>query len=146
MTARIAIVTDVRPHGDNLTIVKVQDEDRTHEIIANLQDDGRARYAVDELVVYVSEDSIIPDDVLQERNYWKADTVKGTGKGMLGGKKGNRVRMRVIAGFESRGLLFKTRQGSFMGMPFTFVDRDTSLAVTLGDDVTGHLGIEDHGG
>lgn len=146
MTARIATISDVRLHGESLTIVTVQDGDDVHEVVANLQDDGTPRWEPGELVVYVSEGSIVPDDVLRERGYWKHDDAKGTGKGLLEGKKGNRVKMRRFAGFESRGLLFKTRKGSFMGVPVTFVDRDTSLGVNLGDDVSKHLGIEEHAG
>jgi len=140
MTARIATVAGVRRHGDNLTVVTVQDGDATHEVVANLQDDGTPRWAEGETVVYVAEGSIVPEDVLRERGYW--DEAKGVG--LLEGKKGNRVKMRRFAGHESRGLLFKTRAGTFMGVPITYVDRDTALGVSVGDDVTAHLGITEH--
>lgn len=141
MTARIATVADVRRHGDNLTIVTVRDGDQTHEVVANLQDDGTPRWSEGETVVYVAEGSIVPDDLLQDRGYW------GDGKGLLEGKKGNRVKMRRFAGHESRGLLFKVRPGSFMGENILFVDRrdQPSLGVRVGDDVTTHLGIVEHG-
>lgn len=141
MSARIATVAGVRRHGDTLTIVTIQDGEAVHEVVANLQDDGTPRWAEGELVVYVSEGSIVPDDVLQERGYWDHDK----GKGLLEGKRGNRVKMRRFAGFESRGLLFKIRKGSFMGEPINYVDRDVMLGVGLGDDVTEHLGITEHG-
>jgi hypothetical protein len=143
MTARIARVADVRRHGDSLTIVTVADGDLTHEVVANLQEDGSPRWAKDEIVVYVSEGSIVPEDVLRERQYW--DEAKG--KGELGGNRGDRVKMRRFAGFESRGLLFRTRAGGFMGHPVTFVDRDghPSLGVRIGDDVSAHLGVTEHG-
>jgi len=157
MTARIATVSDVRRHGDNLTIVTVKDGDQIHEVVANLQDDGTPRWEPGEILIYVAEGSIVPDDVLRERHYWDDDK----GVGLLEGKKGNRVKMRRFAGFESRGLLFKTRSGSFMGQPLTFVDRKgapkldgegetvfvdrMALAVSVGDDVSGHLGITEHG-
>lgn len=141
MTARIASVSDVRRHGDNLTIVTVRDGDETHEVVANLQDDGMPRWAADETLVYVSEGSIVPDDVLQERGYWNDDKSVG----LLEGKKGNRVKMRRFAGFESRGLLFKTRPGQVDGE--VLVDRYGRDPVTaaIGDDVTDHLGIVEHG-
>jgi hypothetical protein len=144
MTARIARVADVRRHGDSLTIVTVQDGDQTHEVVANLQEDGSPRWAKDETVVYVSEGSIVPEDVLRDRGYWD----EGRGKGLLEGKRGDRVKMRRFAGFESRGLLFRTRPGSFMGETFDFVDRagHPSRGSRLGDDVSEHLGIVEHGG
>ncbi len=143
MTARIATVSGVRPHGDNLTIVTVQDGEAVHEVVANLQDDGTPRWSVGEPVVYVAEGSIVPDDLLRDRGYWN----DAKGIGLLEGKKGNRVKMRRFAGFESRGLLFKIRHGSFMGENMLFVDRHghPSLGVRLGDDVTAHLGIVEHG-
>ena len=159
MTARIAIVTDVRPHGDKLSIVSVQDGADLREVVAGLKY-GLPRWEKDEIVVYVAEGSIVPEDVLRERGYW--DDVKG--KGELEGNRGNRVKMRRMAKFESRGLLFKTRRGSFMGVPIVFVDRkangggdaprtdaDTglplavALGVNVGDDVSAHLGITEHG-
>lgn len=141
MTARIAEVAGVRRHGDNLTIVTVRDGDDIHEVVANLQDDGTPRWTEGETVVYVSEGSIVPEYVLRERGYWDADR----GKGLLEGKRGDRVKMRRFAGFESRGLLFKVRVGTSMGQPVNYVDRDTVLVVTIGDDVTSHLGITEHG-
>ena len=159
MTARIATVADVRPHGDNLTIVRVQDGADIREVVAGL-DNGLPRWEKDEIVVYVAEGSLVPEDVLRERNYWN-DT---KGKGELEGNRGNRVKMRRMVGFDSRGLLFKTRRGSFMGVPIVFVDRkangggdaprtdpDTglplavALGVNVGDDVSAHLGITEHG-
>lgn len=141
MTARISIVDNVRRHGDNLTIVTVRNGDQTHEVVANLQDDGSPRWSQGETLIYIAEGSLVPDDVLQDRGYW------GDGKGLLEGKKGNRVKMRRFAGFESRGLLFKVRPGSFMGESILYVDRRgrPSLGVRIGDDVTEHLGIVEHG-
>ena len=157
MTARIATVSGVRRHGETLTIVTIQDGEATHEVVANLQEDGAPRWAEGETVIYVSEGSIVPADVLQERGYW--DDAKG--KGLLEGKRGDRVKMRRFAGFESRGLLFKTRKGGFMGADVTYVDRakapvgegegDTvmadraaALGVRLGDDVSAFLGVTEH--
>lgn len=156
MTARIAIVSDVRRHGDTLTIVTVQDGDQVREVVANLQDDGTPRWSVGEPVVYVAEGSIVPEDLLRTRGYWNEDK----GIGLLEGKKGNRVKMRRFAGFESRGLLFKTRRTSPMGESLIIVDREVgsgddvttnpdgvhALTVTIGDDVTGFLGITEHAG
>lgn len=150
MTARIATVSDVRPHGDNLTIVTVQDGDAVHEVVANLQDDGTPRWSVGEPVIYVAEGSIVPDDLLRDRGYWN----DAKGIGLLEGKKGNRVKMRRFAGFESRGLLFKTARADVGPMIPTGIvidrrgDREDSasvLPVEIGQDVTEYLGIVEHG-
>ena len=99
MTATISVIESVRPHGDNLTIVTVAG----NEVVANRKEDGSYRWAEGEICVYVAEGSIIPDDVLKARGYWDEEKDKG----LLEGKKGNRVKMRRFAGHESRGLLFK---------------------------------------
>jgi tRNA-binding EMAP/Myf-like protein len=143
MTARIATIAGVRRHGGNLTIVTVQDGDATHEVVANLQEDGTPRWSEGETVVYVTEGSIVPDDVMKERGYWNEERDRG----YLDGNRYNRVKMRRMSGYESRGLLFRTRKGSFMGQSITYVDRQghPSLGVSVGQDVSGHLGIVEHG-
>ena len=99
----VSTVESVRPHpdADRLTIVKVVGID--YEVVANRLDDGSARWVAGEPVIYVPENTILPLDVVKDRGYW--DDVKN--KGLLGGSKGNRVKMQRFAGFESRGLLFK---------------------------------------
>lgn len=138
MEVLVTKVDAVRDHGETLTIVTVGE----HEVVANKHEDGTPRWVAGELVVYVPEGAIIPNDVLQERGYW--DEVKG--KGLLEGKKGNRVKMRRFAGFESRGLLFKVRPGTFMGQPVNFLDREgeASLGVNIGDNVMDFFGITEH--
>jgi len=143
MTARIATIAGVRRHGENLTIVTVKDGDATHEVVANLQKDGTPRWSEGETVVYVTEGSIVPEDVMKERGYWNEER----NRGYLDGNRYDRVKMRRMGGYESRGLLFKTRKGSFMGESITYVDRQDhpSLGVLMGQDVSEHLGIVDHG-
>jgi hypothetical protein len=82
------------------------------------------------------------------------DTVKD--KGLLEGKKGNRVKMRRFAGFESRGLLFKV---GHPGLDWSaeppegcvgWIDRESlqpaedTRYVFLGDDVADFFGITKH--
>lgn len=131
MSAIVAIVEDVRPHGDNLTIVTVMG----NEVVANLKEDGTPRWEVGEVCVYISEGSVIPMEVLEARGYAE------NGKGMLGGNKGNRVKMRRFAGHESRGLLFKTNK--YMNKNWVEVDGYDSIPVNVGDDVTKYFGIQD---
>lgn len=129
----VTIVTDIRPHGDNLTIVTVEGR----EVVANRRDDGSFRWERGEIVAYVPEGMIIPDDVLQARGYWHE------GKGLLEGKRRNRVKMRRFAGHESRGLLFKTV--THAGLP-AIVRGDAVIAARIGDDVADFLGLVDHQG
>lgn len=143
MTARIATITGVRRHGERLTIVTVQDGDSVHEVVANLQDDGTPRWSGGETVVYVAEGSVVPEDVLKDRNYWN----EAKGKGHLDGKKGNQVKMRRMADHESRGLLLKVRPGTFMGESLFYVERPghPSRGGHVGDDVSEYLGIVERG-
>ncbi|MCK9532495.1 MAG: hypothetical protein M0R77_18440 [Gammaproteobacteria bacterium] len=136
MEVLVTTVGAVRDHGDTLTIVTVGE----HEVVANKKEDGTPRWTAGELVVYVPEGAIIPDDVLKERGYW--DEVKG--KGLLEGKRGNRVKMRRFAGFESRGLLFKVLP-SVDAIPENHIQRGCDYqGVNLGDNVMEFLGITEH--
>lgn len=141
MTAIIQTIESVEPYGENLSIVTTSEG---HKVIANKREDGSFRWTAGELVAYVSEGSIIPDDVLKERGYW--DTEKD--RGLLDGGKRNRVKMKKLAGFESRGLLFKVVPGTFMGESVNYVDREghVRLGVVLGQDVSEHLGITEFTG
>lgn len=138
MEVLVTKVDSVRDHGDTLTIVSVGD----HEVVANKHEDGTARWVAGEIVVYVPEGAIIPEDVLKERGYW--DDVKE--KGLLEGKRGNRVKMRRFAGFESRGLLFKVvthGAGPLNGDVAVFRGTD-QLMVCEGSNVMDFLGIIEH--
>lgn len=140
--AYVTTIEDVRPHGENLSIVTVDG----NEVVANRKEDGSFRWAAGEVCVYVPEGAIIPDDVLEARGYWDADKQKG----LLEGKKGNRVKMRRFAGHESRGLLFKVEEDDGV----LFIERDefgwvdpngpSRMQVHLDDDVTGFFDIEQH--
>lgn len=105
MNAVITQVVSVRPLGDNLSVVTVRGTDNV--VVANRTENGSFRWSVNEPVVYVPEGMIIPEDVLRERGYWN----EASGKGLLEGKKNNRVKMRRFGPesdrVESRGLLFK---------------------------------------
>lgn len=148
MKVLVTKVDAVRDHGENLTIVTVGD----HEVVANKQEDGTPRWTAGEPVIYVPEGAIVPEDVLKERHYWNEEK----GKGLLEGNKGNRVKMRRFAGFESRGLLFKVglpgenwSDNVSEEKPFWIVreslgtDNDI-LDVAIGDDVAEFLGITEH--
>lgn len=151
MEVLVTKVDAVRDHGDTLTIVTVGE----HEVVANKREDGSARWAVGQPVVYVPEGALVPEDVLKERGYW--DEAKG--KGLLEGKKGNRVKMRRFAGFESRGLLFYVES---LGNDWTDENKDPDVIgwilregrpaeagadtqyVKLGDNVIDFFNITEH--
>ncbi len=138
MQVLVTRVDAVRDHGETLTIVTVGN----HEVVANKKEDGTPRWRTGEPVIYVPEGTIIPDNVLQERGYWDEEKSKG----LLEGKKGNRVKMRRFAGFESRGLLFKlgTAIGE-AGVEVMIVENANDvLEVAFGDDVASFLGITEH--
>lgn len=139
MEVPAAIISNVRPHGETLTIVSVIHNGEQYEVVANLQEDGTPRWKEGEVCIYVPENAIVPEDVLKERGYWNEEK----NKGLLGGSKGNRVKMQRFAGFESRGLIFKVEddgQGNY-----TVHGADgTYDFVKLGDDVATHLGITEY--
>lgn len=140
MSAIVTSVESVTPYGENLSIVKTV---CGHEVIANKKEDGSFRWAPGETVVYVSEGSILPEDLLKDRGYW--DEVKD--RGLLDGGKRNRVKMKRLAGFESRGLLFKTESGNFMGVDAQFITRGTNkTSVEMNQDVSEFFGIEEFNG
>jgi hypothetical protein len=137
--ARVRTIADVRPHGENLSIVTVAG----HEVVANLKSDGSFRWRAGELCVYVPEGAIIPDDVLKERGYWDEEKDRG----MLEGKKRNRVKMRRMAGHESRGLIFKVvrPEGNWPAVDIWAVTRGNEQKIAdVGDDVAEFLGIIEH--
>jgi hypothetical protein len=141
MQVLVCKIDDVRKHPDaeSLTIVRIGE----HEVVANLHDDGTPRWVAGDVVVYVPEGAIIPEDVLKECGYWE----EGAKKGMLGGSKGNSVTMRRFAGFESRGLIFKVE---LSGIPFVgdyALQRkfnNSTRTLHLGDDVAEFLGIKEY--
>lgn len=131
--ARIAIIDSVRPHGDNLSIVTVAG----NEVVANRKEDGSFRWEAGEPCVYVPEGTLVPEDVLKARGYWDEEK----GKGLLEGKKGNRVKMRRFAGHESRGLLFKVERD---GDELVLDRADERICVLPGEDVAAFLGLTEH--
>lgn len=107
-------IDDVREHpkADRLSIVKILG----YEAIVNKLADGSPRYKVGDLVVYVPEQAIIPDEVLKAYGFWQEAKVREDGtiseaKGMLAGKKGNRVKIATLRGVASQGLVFPLTNG-----------------------------------
>lgn len=111
------IVSVVKPpEAEVLTVVTIDVAGQTRQIVANVNEDGSPRWTAGEYCVFIELESVIPQDVLEERGYWEA----GATKGMLGASKGNKVKPRTFAkrihpetgdilfpGFQSSGLIFK---------------------------------------
>lgn len=129
MLVYVTNVDGVRAHGENLSIVTVGE----HEVVANRLPSGDFRWEPGETCVYVSENAIIPEHVLKERGYWNDEK----GKGLLGGSKGNRVKMQRFAGHESRGLLFKVVNNRIY-------NGGDSIEVNIGNVVAEFFGITEY--
>jgi hypothetical protein len=143
MSCIVTKVASVRPLGENLSVVTVEGVD--HEVVANRLDDGRFRWREGQPCVYVPEEVVVPDDVLKQRGYWNEDK----GIGLLGGKKGNRVKMRRFGPederIESRGLLFQIDTASQPGKMVLRSDDNNPdcevRVVEMGEDVSDFFGI-----
>ncbi len=141
-------VLEVLPHpeSDNLNINKIGGG---FTVVSN-KEDGKSRYNVGDLVVYVPENAIVPDYLLRQ-GYW--DDAKG--KGILAGGKGNRVKGRKFAGVVSEGLVFPlvysnslhafdySIAGRYVIEPTAF-DEFPTEAQMIGMDVTEILGITEY--
>lgn len=151
MSAIVTTIVSVTPYGDNLSIVETKEGNK---VVANRKEDGSFRWAPGEIAVYVSEGSILPDDVLKDRGYW--DTEKD--RGLLGGGKRNRVKMSKLGPdkFESRGLLFKTHSVApdfvYDGRPVHAIvsnsheNMEREENVMIGDDVSSLFDITEFAG
>jgi hypothetical protein len=156
MTAIIQTIESVEAYGENLSIVTTSEGNK---VIANKKEDGSFRWTAGELVAYVSEGSILPEDVLKDRGYW--DTEKN--RGLLDGGPRNRVKMKKLAGFESRGLLFKVdshkvienagEEGRFIDAVIRYDHHEDGMRsvgdiqeVKVGDDVSEFFGITEFQG
>ncbi|PZR79773.1 MAG: RNA ligase (ATP) [Stutzerimonas stutzeri] len=130
-------IEDVREHpkADRLSIVKVLG----YEAIVNKLADGSPRYKVGDLVVYVPEQSIIPDEVLKAYGFWREESTREDGTikeagGMLAGKRGNRVKIANLRGVASQGLIFPLTSGHITLGSMRRVVRE-------GEDVAAFFGI-----
>lgn len=125
MSATIKVIDSVTPYGENLSIVKTKDGDT---VIANRKEDGTFRWKENEIAVFISEGSIIPDNILKERGYWD----EGKDRGLLDGSKRNRVKKRKWGPdkIEGDGLLFKVDN---FENKILFNSRDTDGSISIQD-------------
>lgn len=153
--APVTIVLDVRRHpdADRLTIVTVRGAEidvppgaaqvpfETHEVVANLDDEGNPRWRRGDWVAYIPEKAVVPEDVLKERGYWNEEK----NQGYLGGSKGNRVKMQRFAGFESRGIIFAADMiGGFTEPRLRFNRGAIYGEFSPGDDTADFFGLTEY--
>lgn len=147
MSAIVTKVTSVEAFGDNLSQVNLENGEF---IIANKKDDGTFRWTENEYAIYVSENSIIPEDVLKDRGYWNEEK----NKGLLGGNKGNKVKGRNFGPEDDRrrsvGLLFKVSSESSDSDKIIICNpcdppemHGFCITAKLGDDVSALFGISE---
>jgi RNA ligase (TIGR02306 family) len=91
---------------------------------------GKDLYKTGDLVAYIPEAAVIPEDQLQFFGYWS----EANNKGLLAGSKGDRVKAVKLRGEVSQGLVFPVNKiAMYLGQP----DRE----FVVGDDVAPLLGI-----
>ena len=96
---RVAEVID-HPGADRLSIVKL--EGLGYTCISGKLEDGSPRYQAGDYVVYIPSAAVLPEWLLKSMDFWNEET----GKGMLAGADGNRVKPLRLRGIFSEGLLF----------------------------------------
>lgn len=96
---RVASVED-HPNADRLSIVRL--EGLGYTAISGKLADGSPRYKTGNWVVYIPSASVLPTWLLKEMEFWNDET----GKGMLAGSDGNRVKPLRLRGVFSEGVLF----------------------------------------
>lgn len=83
-------------------------------------------YTQYQLGFFIPEGAVVPEKLLREMWLWNDET----GKGRLGGKKGNRVKQREMDGVKSTGLFYGSQGESW------------NPSWQVGQDITDELGIE----
>lgn len=96
------------PNADRLSIVRV----RGYESISAKNEDGSHRFAAGEPIIYVPEGAVVPEDHLKLRGFWD----DGKDRGMLAGKRGDRVKAIRLRGVLSQGLVWKLGEEEFDGL------------------------------
>lgn len=118
------------PNADNLSIIKLGG----YNCISGKLENGLPRYSKGELVVYVPENTIVPEFMLKH-GYYNEEKQKG----MLAGTQGNRVKPIKLRGILSEGIIFplsKTQDG------YPYLDYESySGMVWEGDNVAERLNM-----
>ena len=145
---RVINVVD-HPDAEKLSLVTFTTEPRLDSNETNFPTlvsaklaDGTPRYKVGQWCVFLPENAILPEWLLKKMDFW--DEAKG--KGTLAGSKGNRVKMRRFAGFESKGALY----GDIVDVDYLELDgmliteNDARVYIQYAENVQEHLGITEY--
>ena len=137
---KVVKIDDVidHPNADRLSIVKIAG----YDCISAKLEDGSHRYKPGNLVVYIPEQSILPDSMLKKMGFWDQ------GRGTLSGSSGNRVKAIKLRQVVSQGILYPVHSyhkptGEFVvydpdygqyddNHKFEFVSEGTNVAEFLG--------------
>jgi len=144
----VCCVASVENHenADRLSIVKLEGMGFT--CISGKLEDGSPRYKVGDFVVYIPSAAVLPEWLLREMDFWNEET----GKGMLSGSDGNRVKPLKLRGVFSEGVLYPV--GKWIGEAALDPEPDGIVClrnnpertkdwvfVRSGDDASSFLGI-----
>ena len=137
---RVASVEN-HENADRLSIVKL--EGLGYTCISGKLEDGSHRYKVGDLCVYIPSAAVLPEWLLKSMDFWNAET----GKGMLAGADGNRVKPLRLRGIFSEGVLFPTipmnliPDSCMLAVSIEHDGNDGSPMLRLGEDASEVLGI-----
>lgn len=124
------------PNADRLSIIRIHD----YLCISAKLEDGSHRYSVGDLIVYVPEGAVVPEYLLKP-GFWN----ENTGKGILAGANGDRVKAMKLRGIISQGILFPVETEYPDGLPYGrgFIRNAAGeeMFVNVDDDVSEFLGI-----
>jgi len=90
-------------NADRLSIIKMEGLGFT--AIANKLEDGSPRYKVGDMVCYIPSQSVLPEWLLKEMEFWNPET----GKGTLSGPNGDRISPKKLRGVFSEGLMYPVK-------------------------------------
>jgi RNA ligase (TIGR02306 family) len=94
---RVSNVRD-HPNADRLSLLNING----YTCISAKLEDGSHRYKDGDPVAYIPEDSVLPEWLLRELDFW--DDEKG--KGRLNGSAGNRIKAMRLRGILSQGVIY----------------------------------------
>ena len=122
------------PNADRLDLVQI----RGYKCISAKKSDGTPRYAEGDLVVYIPEDSIVPEEMLK-CGFWDETNEKG----ILAGTNGDRVKAIKLRGALSQGILFSVNpyEGYDEGAHYVLSERFPKEEFPVGRNVAELLGV-----
>jgi RNA ligase (TIGR02306 family) len=120
------------PNADKLEIGNIGHPDG-HQVVVI-----KGKYKTGDLVVYIGENSVVPEWLLKKYGFWNVDK----NKGMLAGTKGNRVKACKLRDAFSLGIVIPVEVSKELN--FVRIDKSAGevlLKVDEGNDIAEHLGV-----